>query len=386
VVAVDIRGNRSESEWSAPYAVTLPEPKSIQQSLIAVLPIENLTGTGKAPVKQVRQALLTQLKSAGFTIMEDERLERFMTLHRIRYVGGIDETIAKAFREETGAKAVLVTSLALYSETFPPKIAMFSRLVSTEKKPEILWMDGVGMSGDDSPGILDLGMIDKSQVLQEKAINSLIKSLSGRLSGGIALTDAGKSLKTYKPKETFNSMSLRKGKNYTVAVIPFSNEGRRNHAGEIMALHFIRQLVATDGFTVLEPGVVRSSLLRLRIIMEQGISRNDLYVISNTLTSDLLLTGKTVRYEDPNVPMGTPRVDFSILLMEGMDKKIVWAARSYNQGDDGVFFFDMGRKGTSFELASLMVRSLTTQLDERSSAPTKVLPGGTDFFRRFWGQ
>jgi hypothetical protein len=354
---------------------------------IAVLPIENLTGTGRAPSRLLRQELLKKLTEAGFTLLGDDRLDQFMTRHRIRYVGGIDEPVARAFLEETGTKAVLVTSLVLYSEGFPPKIAMFGRLVSTTgEKPEIIWVDGVGMAGDDSPGILDLGVIANPQVLQGKALDLLIASLSGRLSGGTAHAELPGRLKTYRPKETFNSLSLIKGKRYSVAVIPFTSEGGRNHAGEIMALHFIRQLAVMDDFIVMEPGVVRTSLLNMRIIMEQGISRNDLYVISNTLSTDLLLTGKTVRYEDPNVPLGAPRVDFSILLMEGLEKKIVWAARSNNQGDDGVFFFDVGRKGTSFEMASLMVRSLTSQLDQRSDAPVKVVPAGTDFFRRFWGQ
>ena len=82
-----------------------------------------------------------------------------------------------------------------------------------------------------------------------------------------------------------------------------------------MTLHFVKQLADMDGFNVLEPGVVRSSLLRMRIIIEQGISRNDLYVISNTIGTDLLLTGKAIKYDDPNAPRATPKVDFSILLM-----------------------------------------------------------------------
>jgi hypothetical protein len=385
----DAAGNTADSGWSEPYLI-VPKPVvtalSVPQPKIAVLPVENLSGTGRAPSRHLRQALMTGLDKAGFTLLGDDLLEQFMTRHRIRYVGGIDEDTAKAFLEETGTDAVLVTSLVLYNETFPPRIALFCRLISTGAKPEIVWMDGVGMAGDESPGLLDLGLIEKPQVLLDKELAFLIGSMSRRLAGGPGDARAGRRLGTYRPKEEFNASFLKKGKKYSVVVIPFSVEGGRSHAGEIMSLHVVRELAARDDFIVMEPGVVRSSMLRMRIILEYGISTNDLYVISNTLGTDLLLTGKASRYEDPNVPKGIPKVDFSLLLMEGAGKKIIWASKDYNQGDDGVFFFDVGRIGTSFEMASLMVRSLMDKLDQRSEAPVKSAPAEADFFKRFWIQ
>ena len=361
-----------------------PEPESnAEEFRIAVLPVENLSGIGRAPALQLRQSLLKGLDEAGFVVLEDDRLDQFMARHRIRYVGGIDEATAKAFLEETGTKAVLITSLVHSSETFPPKIAMFCRLVSTGEKPEIVWMDGVGMAGNDSPGILDLGIIGSPRVLQEKAIDYIVDSLARQLAGEPEPADAGSGrLKPYSPKELFNASFLKKGKRYSVAVIPFFNQGERAHGGEIMTLHFVRQFAAMKDFNVLEPGVVRSSLLRMRIIIEQGVSRNDLYVISNTIGTDLLLTGKAIKYDDPTA--GTPKADFSILLMDGASKKTIWASRSYNRGDDAVYFYDVGRIGTAFNLTSRMVQSLMTQLDQRSEAPVKAAPAGTDFFRSFW--
>ncbi len=365
----------------------MPAPPGAKEELrIAVLPVENLSGTGGTPAKQLRQALLERLKGAGFTLLEDDRLDQFMARHRIRNVGGVDTATARAFLEETGTKAVMITNLALDSEAAPPRISLFCRLVSTGDRPEILWMDGVGMAGDDSPGILDLGLIEKPQLLRDKALRFLVGSLSKRLAGKSGRSSADSRAKTFRPKLTFSAPFLQKGKRYTVGVVPFSNESVRNHAGEIMALHFVRELSAMDDFIVLEPGVVRERLLGLRIIMEQGISLNDLYVMSNSLGTDLLLTGRVARYEDPNAPMAVPRVDFSVLLMEGAGKKIIWASKSYNQGDDSVFFFDVGRIGTAFETAAKMVHSLLGQVDRRSEAPVKAVPAETDFFKWFWRQ
>ena len=39
-------------------------------------------------------------------------------------------------------------------------------------------------------------------------------------------------------------------------------------------------------------------------------------------------------------------------------RQIVWSSSSYNEGDDGVFFFDLGKVNTAHGMASGMVRSV----------------------------
>ena len=385
VVATDTRGNRAASEWSAPYEV-VPPLKVTKEPLIAVLPIENLSGAGGAPTKQLRQALKEELAKAGFTLLGDDRLDQFMVRHRIRYVGGIDTATAKAFLKETGTNAVLVTSLALYLDGDPPKIALFSRLVSTGDRPEILWMDGVGMAGDASAGLLGLGLIHDPKVLRDKALSFLVSSLSKRQEGKTERSGFFKRTRTFRPKITYSASFLEKGKRYPVVVVPFSSEGERTHAGEIMALHFVRQLAAMDGYSVVEPGVVREKLLGLRVVMDQGISRSDLYVVSSSLGTDLLLGGKVTKYLDSNLTGGAPKVDFSALLMEGAGRKIIWAADSYNQGDDGVFFFDAGMVHTAFEMTSKMVSSLLTEIERSRGTPGKENTRKIDLLEFFRGE
>ena len=73
-----------------------------------------------------------------------------MAKYRIRYTGGVSAEIAKAFKQDINVSSILITSVELYSDANPPKISLISRLVSTGKNPSILWMDGVGLAGDDS--------------------------------------------------------------------------------------------------------------------------------------------------------------------------------------------------------------------------------------------
>ena len=324
---------------------------------IAVFPVENLSGT-PSPSKEMRQSVINRLKTEGFPVLEEEILEKFMARHRIRYTGGIDQGTAKAFKEETGTEAVLITSVELFSDRVPPKIALTSRLVSTGDNPAILWMDGIGLAGDQSPGILGLGLIDDPRKLQEKAMTSLLDSLVGHLSG----KGDGKGIKGVKrkflPKIAYRSPEISPDKKYTVAVVPFFNESDRKNGGEIAALHFVKELAKFENFDVIEPGVIRQGLLNLRVIMEEGVSLANADIIFGILNVDLILSGKVLDYQDYQGALGTPKVNFSVLLIERKSRLIVWSSESYNEGDDGVFLFDWGKVNTAYTMASQMVRSI----------------------------
>jgi len=320
---------------------------------------ENLSGK-PAPLKALRESLVRGLASTGISLLDDSSLERFMIRHRIRNTGGLDDISALALKTEENIEAVLIFSVTLYDESSPPKLEVIARLVSTGEKPTILWMDSVALSGDDSPGILGIGLITDPAKLGEKAVGSLVRSLSNHLSGGKAEVKPVKG--RYRPSIFYEAEALPPGKRYTVAVAPFFNTSDRKYAGEIMVLHFIEELVRFGGFDVVEPGVVRQKLLNLRVIMNEGISLIDADHISLALKADLVIAGKVIVYQDYAGQDGSPVVDFSALAIE--NKKVVWASKSYNKGDDGVFFFDRGKVNTAGGLTSYMVRSLVGEISQ----------------------
>lgn len=330
-------------------------PFSDTKFRIAVFPVENLSGT-VAPLKEIRLALIDNLKKQGIDVLGDEDLEKLMARHRIRYVGGIDREIAKAFMEETGIEGVLITSLELYSETNPPKIALTSRLVSTGDDPSILWIDGRGLAGDDSPGILGIGLIENPKILLEKAMKSILDSLTGYLTTRAEGRVGHGVKKKFQPKVSYRSPALNPEKRYTVAVIPFFNKSERKNAGEILVLHFIQQLKRFDHFNVIEPGIVRQELLSLRIIMEDGVSLANADALFAGLNADLILSGRVINYQDYQGVWGKPKVDFSAVVIERRSREVVWSSNSYNEGDDGVFFFDRGRVNTAYVMASQMTQ------------------------------
>jgi len=330
---------------------------------IAVFPVENLSGS-TAPLRVVRESLIGELRAKGFRILEEEALEKFMVRNRIRYASGIDDTTARALRKETGAEAVLITSVELYSDAIPPKVAISSRLVSTGEAPVILWADGVGMAGDDAPGILGLGLIEDPSFLLKKTLGTLVSSLE-RYSAKTEKQTHEKIDKKFEPRISYRSPALAPDRKYTVAVIPFFNLSNRKNAGEVMVLQFIRNLQRSESFNVIEPGLIRKAFLTLRMIIEEGLSMADANILFASLNADVIITGKVVAYQDYEGSYGKPKVDFSVQFIGKETQKVLWSSVSHNEGDDGVFFFDWGRVNTAHAMASHMVMAVANTIEKR---------------------
>ena len=344
-------------------SATDDHPAPEKKLLVAVLPLNNLSST-PAPLVEIRQLLMSSFKQQGLTILSDETLERFIIKNRVRYVGGLDEMLAENLSYETGADAVLISSVDLYNENPPPKVALTCRLVSTEKNPKILWMDGVGLAGDDSVGILELSLIEDPQELLNKAVRYLSTSLAAYLSGKRHLPVSRRKIIKFWPKVFYRSPIFEPGWKYTVAVVPFFNLSENRFAGEIMPLHFVNQLLRSENFAVIEPGRIRHLLLQMRIILDNGISLAGSNALFSRLDADLILTGKVFDYQDHAGTFGRAKVDFSALMIERRRREVVWACESHNQGDHGVFFFDWGKINTAHAMASEMVASALETLAE----------------------
>jgi len=333
--------------------------------LIAALPFENLSGTN-APLKDIRELFINKLRAKGFPILEEETLEKFMARNRVRYTGGIDKPLAQAFKNDTGTGGVLITSLELYSEANPPKIALTSRLVSSGDVPVILWIDGFGLAGDDSPGILALGLIEDPKALLEKGVGRLAESLGEyfdkKSDGGRIKSVKGK----FRPKVSYRSDVFDPSQKYTVAVVPFLNFSGRRSAGEILELEFIRNLKTFEQFDVIEPGMVRQQLLTMRMIIPEGISLANADALFATLNVDLILAANVIEYQDYQGVFGKPKVDFFVQLIEKKSRSVVWSSVSHNEGDDGVFFFDLGRVNTAHAMTSQMTRWIGEMMMEGS--------------------
>ena len=146
--------------------------------------------------------------------------------------------------------------------------------------------------------------------------------------------------------------------NPTIAVTPFFNGSTKKNAGDIMMMQFVKELKKLEDFMVIEPGVVRQQFLTMRVIMYEGISTSDIGLLTSNINADLILTGKVMYYQDDIALYGQPQVAFSVMLIDRSSKKIIWASRSYNKGNDAVTLFDWGSVNSANEMVSEMVRVL----------------------------
>jgi TolB-like protein len=352
-ILVGISGCAVKSEPAGPVSADAPGGGS--ELKIAVLPVVNMSGT-PAPMSTINQALINSLNRKALNILVPDVVEGVITKHRIRYLGGINYTTSRVFREEAGVEAVLISSLELYSEIAPPKIALTSRLVSTTKHMPVLWMRGIGLAGNESPGLLDLRLVEDPQVLLKSAVQNLSSRLARFLSGQADGAESQRIRNIFQPRASFRAPILDSDMQYRVAVIPFFNVSERKHAGEMIALQFVKTLNAYHNFFVIEPGVVRQTLLDMRIIMQDGLSLADADLIFSRLKADLVLSGDIMDFQDYKGFDGRPRVDFSAQIIAKKNREIVWVVKSYNQGDDRVFFFDWGKVHTAYAMTTKMVQ------------------------------
>jgi hypothetical protein len=338
---------------------------------IAVLPVYNLTAA-PAPLKDIEQLLSAALAQRGAVMLDKQILEEFMSSRRMRYTGGLDREIASALAEQTGVEAVLVTTLEYFEDGNPPKISLHTRLVSTGPEPEILWMDSVCRAGDDAPGLLDLGVISDSQDLVKRAADELADSLIAHLAGEVQ-HGSGKDLEEgIGPTVFYREPGMDFNGGLKVAVIPFFNLSERPYAWEIMPLHFVRSMLDSPGFRVLEPGVVRRALLQTRVMVRGGLSGPHLGLILSTTDADLVVSGSVMHYLDSPYAALDPEVEFSVQVYERKSRKVVWTSRSVARGGDGVYFFNKGFRSTACRLGSELSRatiaSMTSEAAESVSA------------------
>jgi hypothetical protein len=344
----------------------LPRPR------VVLLPVENVSAT-QAPLREVQLAIEVALRRK-FDVVSGDILEQFMSRHRLRFTGGVDAEIAIAARDELGADAILISSLLSYRPSSPPVAGLAMRLVTASERPTILWMDQRAFSGDESPGLLALGVVKDIKIAMVRVVDRLVGSLDQAIAGHSAEPECGGGGR-YRPRVRFRPEVVPGGAGYVLAVLPFLNKTNRRSAGEAVSLEFLRQLVASGEYQVLEPGVVRQYMLRARVIIPGGVSLETTRLLRGALEADLVLAGTVLDYAETVGP-GGPTVRFTVTMLDDRSGEVVWHSSSFNKGDDGVYFFGLGRVATPGKLVCRMVRPVVEEMVRASAGRSSFASAG----------
>jgi hypothetical protein len=261
-----------------------------------------------------------------------------------------------------------VTSVERWDVSQSPAFAMTSRLVSTEQRPRILWVHGAAASGDDRPGFLDLGVVTDPGVLLERTVGRLADALASSLSGAAVKRAAPQ--RRFRPRKEFrHPEGLLRSTPTRIAVLPFTNGSPRRHAGDLVALHFVHQLALRRELEVVEPGIVRDILLRMRLIPEGGVAFNQTDLLKELLGADLVVTGDVLDYIDGVGEDQVPVVDFMTQLLDSGRRRVGWSSFHHNTGDDRVWLFGDGRLRTAGALGAAMAQATVERMFRGSFAP-----------------
>jgi hypothetical protein len=323
---------------------------------IAIFPIENASAS-LVNVRDLATRLEVSLRRRGVEVVTGDIVESFLARHRQRYTGGLDGPTALAAKEELEVDAVLVTAVDLYWTAGSPKYGMTMRLVSTGENPSILWMDGSSRAGDEAPGLFNLGLVTSVRELQNQALAKLSDSLTGFLQRRHPGATVCQSDSRFGPRVLFRSPLSTAEKRISIAVLPFVNQSNQANAGDVLSLAFVRTLLAAGWIDVRDPGIVRTELLRHRVVMEGGVSSETARVALGSMNVDVVVSGYVRGYDD-----GEPRVEFTVIALDTWDNRVVWQSSSYSRGSDGVVLFDFGKVDTANQLACRMVRDVVDEM------------------------
>ena len=295
----------------------------------------------------------------------------------------MDPQGARAARDELKVGGVLVTTIERYLPGPPPRVGISMRLVSATDDPAILWIDGIGRSGDESPGLLGLGLESSVKKLEREVVSDLARSLARAVRDGGPRAPRCEAKRTFSPHVRYRAPRLSEVPSPRIAVLPFLNRARQASAGELMSLGVVRGLSAIDRFRVLEPGVVRDLALRFRLILEGGVTVQQARTMLGALEVDVVVTGEVFEYVDGG-SAGATRAHFSITAMDGRTGKVVWQSASYSSGDEARTVFDFGEVTSVQELRCLMVRNVVDGMVRRprsSEVGASATPDGNSRVR-----
>jgi hypothetical protein len=166
----------------------------------------------------------------------------------------------------------------------------------------------------------------------------------------------------FAPRHRFRAPVLDDVGRRVVAVLPFRNDSSRRSADAVLHGQFVAHLARSGSFDVLDPGVVREELLAHRIVLESGVSVDHAMALVELLEADLVVSGFVQVYEPKGGERAPPVVEFSSYVLDGKTGELVWSSTSTGDGEDGVFFFGVGRVHTTSGLSCRLVRGVVDEI------------------------
>ena len=121
----------------------------------------------------------------------------------------------------------------------------------------------------------------------------------------------------------------------TVAILPFANLTRNDHAAERVRDEFMVRLLATEAIYALPPGEVDRGLVRAGVSNRSAPSIEEVKKLANILKVDAVITGVLREYDSVRSGQSSANlISLSIQMIETQTGQNVWTSSSTKGGID----------------------------------------------------
>ncbi|HEX6944020.1 MAG TPA: GNA1162 family protein [Gemmatimonadaceae bacterium] len=151
-----------------------------------------------------------------------------------------------------------------------------------------------------------------------------------------------------------------------LAVLPLVNMTKDVNAPDVVMNALVVEILATNRFSLVDPGVVDEVIQRERIRLTDRIPLQTLQAVGAALGVEYVIVGSVNEYQMVKDAQDVvPTVSMALRMVSCNTGAIAWAATHSLRGNDRESVFTLGRIGTLQELASVtaheMVKTMTTK-------------------------
>jgi curli biogenesis system outer membrane secretion channel CsgG len=148
-----------------------------------------------------------------------------------------------------------------------------------------------------------------------------------------------------------------------VAVLPLVNLCSDETAPDVVMNALVVELLATNRFTVVDPGIVEEAVQKERLRLTDRLPLAKLQALGAALTVDYVFVGSVNEFGMVrDLQEELPTVSIALRMVSCSTGNIVWAATHTKRGDDSESVFRLGRIGTLEKLTAVTAHEMMPTL------------------------
>jgi len=350
---------------AAPQTTAVPGPAS---SRVVLLPFDNFSGATEARAA-VAGLITAGLWKKGYEVIQGEPVEQALEAGRIRYLESLTAESRRRLLSDLGASALVTGTLYSWVPEDHPSLSLSVRMVSAEGTT--LFWNLVGLSADETEGMLGLGRLSDMEPLAREAIARLLRGLPAPGAAPSSASLEGRPWRLAAPL-TYRSEQLQKGHVYRAVLLPVDNQTSVREASRDVSDVLDRRLAQSGLFDVVEPAELRAAILAEKVRGFTDMNPDTLHRLGHRLGTPLFVRSTLTAFRPGGLHGANrpPQVALELQLVDIDSDRLLWTSQHARRGDDYASLFERGAITDVVALADRTVSEMVRALrDTRPTAP-----------------